>query len=108
MPAEMTVSGKSDNVALCYLRDREWSMGCNGSRNMGQCPECYGVHESHLGHPLHLDSSRLGHRKGCPLAAAIESCGGEVLYVGESTLAERYETYTTEQGFLSTRLLPEK
>lgn len=96
------------NNALDYLRAREWSMGCLGGHSMGQCPECYGVHESWLGHPLHLDSSELGHRKECTLAAAIESLGGKVVYVGESTLTERYGTYTTEHGFLSTRLLPKE
>lgn len=103
-----TVSDVSANNVLDYLRTREWSMGCLGGRNMGQCPECCGVHESWLGHPLHLDSSELGHKKGCSLAAAIESCGGVVVYVGESQLTERYEDYIDERGFFSTRLVGEQ
>jgi hypothetical protein len=81
-----------------FLLNKQWSMG------NGQCPECCGVPENWLGHPCHLDSSNLGHKKNCPLAKALEDVGVKPLYVGQSKLKKKYENYITEQGCYSTRL----
>ncbi len=89
---------------LQELKDIEWSMGCNGKVNKGQCPVCCGVNESWLGHPLHLDAKELGHKKDCKFAKRIESNGGECLYEGQSKLTDIYESCTTKEGFWTTRL----
>ncbi len=83
--------------AIKFLRDKEWSMG------NGQCPECCGVPESWIGHPLYLDATRVGHRKGCSLAKALAALGEVPLMVGQSKRADVHETFWTPEGFLSTR-----
>lgn len=83
--------------ALDYLRKKEWSMG------NGQCPECCGVHEGWLGHPLYLTDEGIGHKTECDLAAAIKSAGGEPLMIGQMNTGRKFETYWTASGFLSTR-----
>lgn len=76
--------------AIDYLRSKEWSMGCNGRINKGQCPECCGLHEGHFPSIHALDSSKVGHKPDCALAAAISDLGGEPLYLGESKLDGKY------------------
>ncbi len=51
---------------LDYLKGKEWSMG------NGQCPECYGVPDSWLGHPCHPTKDTLGHESDCVLASSIK------------------------------------
>lgn len=82
-----------------YLRSKEWSMG------NGQCPECYGVPPSWLGHPSYLDSSSIGHKPNCALAAALrETSTDPVVMMGGFHSDRVYECYWTPSGFLSTRL----
>lgn len=76
---------------------KEWSMG------NGQCPKCYGVPESWLGHPLFLESGRLGHKKEYSLAARMNKLGLDPLYIGESILTTCYEHHTSNEGFWGTR-----
>ena len=83
---------------LEWLQAKEWKAG------NGQCPECWGVHEGWLGHPLHLDASRIGHKKDCPLAAGIAELGGSPLYIGEFKSDAVYKI-TTKGGFLATELV---
>ena len=71
----MTATCKTNRV-LQYLLDREWSMGCHGRENAGQCDDCHGVHPSRMGHPLHPEESDCGHAVWCSLAKAIEEAGG--------------------------------
>lgn len=86
------------NDTIQYLKNREWSMG------NGQCPECCGCPESWLGHPCHLDSKSLGHKKDCILAKMMEEHGLSPLYIGDSKLTDEHEGYITEIGTYSTRL----
>lgn len=95
--------GKHSQVALRHLLSKEYTMGCMGSSNRGQCPECDGVHEGWLGHPLYLDSSNLGHEADCPLARSIRELGGDVVFIGESKLTDKYESFVDSRGFLNTR-----
>jgi len=80
-----------------YLQNKEWSMG------NGQCPECCGVSPGWLGHPLHLTPETVGHKKNCPLAAALEESGVVVVREGQYKSPLVYEMYITENGLLSTR-----
>lgn len=82
---------------LTYLQNKEWSMG------NGQCPECYGVSEEWLGHPLYLTSEKLGHQKGCPLAAQLKASGGNPLMQGGCLLKQEFELYLSDNGLLGTR-----
>lgn len=81
-----------------YLLEKQWSMG------NGQCPECYGVPESWLGHPLYLNSSNIGHKKDCKLANMLIENGCKPLFIGKSKLKTEYECYITKNGIFSTRL----
>lgn len=89
---------ESGSPALNYLLQKEWSTG------NGQCPECLGVHEGWHGHPIYLTADKIGHKKGCPLATAIASLGGDALVEGAYKDERVYEIYWTEAGFLSTRV----
>ena len=60
-----------------YLRGQEWGVG------HGQCPQCLGVSESWLGHPLYRQADTLGHRAGCTLAAALTEAGETPLMKGK-------------------------
>ena len=80
-----------------YLRKREWSMG------NGQCPECCGVSPDWLGHPLHLDSSTIGHKPACPLAASLASLGAHPLMLGDFASDAVFECFMTDDRILSTR-----
>lgn len=68
--------------ALRYLKRKEWSMG------NGQCPDCYGVSTEWLGHPLHMTPDSIGHKQGCPLAAAIAELGVAPVMIGSFVPAE--------------------
>ncbi|MDY6862956.1 MAG: hypothetical protein SV062_08205 [Thermodesulfobacteriota bacterium] len=84
-------------TALKYLKKQEWSMG------NGQCPECYGVSPKWLGHPLHLDSSTIGHKPGCQMAESLSSLGATPVMIGEFVSNKVYECYITNSGIFSTR-----
>lgn len=88
--------------ALKFLLAKEWSMG------NGQCPECCGVPEDWIGHPCHLDSTKIGHEPDCELAAAIKDAGGAPLMMGESKRADTYRIATSPQGFLVTEPVTQK
>jgi len=64
----------------------------------GQCPDCYGVPESWLGHPLYLNGAGIGHEPKCALAAAIADAGGKPLYIGEFKPKVEYETCLVPMG----------
>ena len=69
--------------SIKYLRDLEWSMGCGGDENKGQCPECCGVSyawrfESGCGH-----GTVYGHKYDCKLALALMYDGEDVLFETE-------------------------
>lgn len=81
-----------------YFKDIEWSAG------NGQCPICFGVPESWLGHPIHLTSKNLGHKKDCRLAKAMKESGLHTIFIGESLLTEEYECFIDENGFFGTRI----
>ena len=66
--------------ALSYLESLEYSVG------NGQCPECWGVPPSWHGHPCHPNPKSIGHAAKCPLAKAIISAGGRVIF--ENSLSE--------------------
>ena len=56
----------------------EWSMGCGGSRNEGQCPICHAVS------PIWLLNRggwgrKFGHRESCGLAKALKEDNIEVV-----------------------------
>lgn len=80
-----------------FLKDKEWSLG------NGQCPECYGVPESWLGHPLYLNSKGIGHKDNCTIAKAMKDVGLKPLYIGKSKIKKEYETYINDIGIYSTR-----
>jgi hypothetical protein len=86
------------NSATKYLLAREWSMG------NGQCPDCCGVPPSWHGHPLYLKTEKIGHQKGCKLAAALTSAGESPLMQGEFVSDVEYEDHITDDGFFTTRL----
>lgn len=65
--------------AVQYLRRREWSMGCGGDENKGQCPECCGVSEAWLTCGLGWGGG-WGHKPHCSLASALISLGEKVDY----------------------------
>jgi hypothetical protein len=79
------------------LKDKEWSMG------NGQCPECYGVPEDWIGHPLYLNSKNIGHKADCILAKSMQDVGLKPLYIGKSKIKKEYETYIDDMGIYSTR-----
>lgn len=58
----------------------EWSMGCGGDQNAGQCPVCDGVslawREAFGGW-----GNEVGHERDCELAKALEAEGEKVLWV---------------------------
>jgi hypothetical protein len=89
---------KKPTKAIKYLKKKEWSMG------NGQCPECCGVPPDWLGHPLYLDSSKIGHKPGCKLASALNSVGEHPVMIGEFVSDKVYECYVDNSGFLSTRI----
>lgn len=60
---------EANKSARKFLSDREWSMG------NGQCPDCFGVHMGWLGHPVHPDSSSIGHKSHCKRASAMLDLG---------------------------------
>ena len=92
------------NQALEFLLKKEWSMGCAGPNNdQGQCPECCGVAPCWLGHPLHLTAATVGHKKNCPLAAAIKAAGGKPVMLGEFKSKLEFENCITDAGFFTTR-----
>lgn len=64
------------STALSYLQRKEWSMG------NGQCPDCYGVSTEWLGHPLYMTADSIGHKQGCPMAAAIAELGVAPVMIG--------------------------
>jgi hypothetical protein len=84
--------------ALEFLKKEEWSMGS------GQCPKCCGSNESWLGHPLHLDSKKIGHKSDCELALAIKETGGNTLFIGDFKSDLVYENFIDDQGCYGTRL----
>lgn len=93
---------------LKYLKGKEWSMGCGGRDNTGQCPDCCGSHESSLGHPCHLTADTLGHKKGCELAEMLEEFGVKPLYLGESKLTDKYYNIISDKGFMMTSIVGTK
>jgi hypothetical protein len=62
-----------------YLRQREWSMGCGGPENQGQCPDCCALSEAWLTRPGGWGDG-WGHKTECSLAAALVSMGQSVDY----------------------------
>lgn len=66
--------------AVSFLKSIQWSSGCGGERNKGQCSFCWGVSKEWLGdgHPCVKD---YGHKPGCDLAEALESLGIRVDYI---------------------------
>jgi hypothetical protein len=85
---------------LKYLREKEYSMG------NGQCPECCGVPPSWHGHPCHPTPQSIGHKRNCPLAAAIMEQGGSVLFQGKLTelpLGERYKPGTAYYKYINSK-----
>lgn len=84
--------------AVEYLKKQEWSMG------NGQCPECCGVSSKWLGHPLHLDSSTIGHKSSCGMAASLASLNVSPIMLGDFASDIVFECYITDIGILSTRL----
>lgn len=84
--------------SIDYLRKIEWSMG------NGQCPECYGVSEKWLGHPMYLTGKRIGHKLNCPLANALVELGEEVVIIGSFKSDLEYESYISDDGLFGTRL----
>lgn len=90
----------ASNIAPIILRrllDKEWSLG------NGQCPECHGVPEDWLGHPLHLTADTIGHEKDCLMAATLVGLGKHPLMKGNFSGPE-HETHVTPDGFLTTRV----
>ncbi|MBW2178752.1 MAG: hypothetical protein JRG81_00020 [Deltaproteobacteria bacterium] len=76
------------SVELKYLQSLEFSMG------NGQCPECNGASKSWHGHPCYPGPETIGHEADCPLAAAIQSSGGAVVFKGQLEalpLGDRYK-----------------
>jgi hypothetical protein len=96
--------GGDEMETIDYLRRREWSMGCGGSENNGQCPECCGVHEGWHGHPCHTTSDTIGHKKSCKLANALKDLGEDVVFLGDYKSDIVYETYWDENGLLGMRI----
>ena len=70
----------------------------------GQCPECYGVPKSWHGHPDYLKARTIGHEINCKLAESLRGLGDEPLMKGDIAGPD-YETYWTQEGFLSTRII---
>ncbi len=62
MPTDSEILQK----ARAWLKRKEWSMG------NGQCPECFGVPPSWLGHPCYLTPDTIGHKFNCALAAVLK------------------------------------
>jgi len=85
------------SAALAYFKGKEWSMG------NGQCPECCGVHEGWLGHPLYLTDRNIGHTADCKLAASLKELGAEPVMIGSLNTGRTFERYRTPGGFLATR-----
>ena len=65
-----------------YLRNKEWSMGCGGSQNRGQCPDCCGKSLMWI-EDFGGWGTYFGHEPGCPLASALESEGETVVWLQE-------------------------
>ncbi len=65
-----------------YLKATEWSMGCGGNRNQGQCPECCGVSRAWAdsANPgfvkqfgrKRVEDKDVGHKPDCKLGTAIK------------------------------------
>ena len=89
---------------LAYLQGKEWSMGCGGKENRGQCPECYGSGVNAHGHPCYLTADTIGHEVGCELAVSIRNLGGNVIFKGEYESDVVWESFVTEGGLYSTRV----
>lgn len=90
-----------------WLISKEWSMGCGGSSNTGQCPECNGVHEGWHGHPNHMTSDSIGHKRNCGLAISLRDLGEDVLFIGDYKSKDVYEVYMDDKGFYGTRIMSE-
>lgn len=66
-----------DDNTKKYIRENyEWSMGCGGQVNEGQCPICCGCSEKHA-----LKSAGyIGHNRNCNLAKALDMDGEIVIW----------------------------
>lgn len=63
--------------AVEFLRGKEWTMG------NGQCHSCTGMKPGlWYPHPCCTSPDQEGHKVGCTLAAALESLGEKVVYIG--------------------------
>ncbi len=67
-----------DNVAKWIKEKYEWSMGCDGHKNQGQCPICDGVSLAWMQSGGWGD--RYGHARHCKLAKALAADGCEVVW----------------------------
>lgn len=59
--------------AVAFLRSIEWSMGCGGDKNQGQCDYCGGCSNDWGNH-----LPDWGHKTDCPLALALKNEGEKV------------------------------
>lgn len=85
-------------LSLKYLKNKEWSMG------NGQCPECHGVSQEWLGHPLHLNSKNIGHKSDCLLANSLKELGDSPIFIGDYISKDEYENWIDDNGFYGTRI----
>lgn len=63
-----------------WIREKyEWSMGCGGQYNQGQCPVCCGVSLAWRANSGGW-GDRVGHKRHCKLAKALKADGCDVLW----------------------------
>lgn len=70
------------NDVVKYLKSIEWSMGCGGDRNEGQCPECCGPSKEWVEGAnknwmkqfgcKRVGDEKIGHTPECPLGNALK------------------------------------
>ena len=73
---------KLPTTARWIQENFEWSMGCGGEKQKGQCPVCCGAsfawRDNHGGW-----GNEFGHKKNCSLAIALLIDGADVVWEQE-------------------------
>ena len=62
-----------------YLRAHEWSMGCGGRINEGQCPDCCGLSFAWV-RDQPVWQGPAGHTHRCPLARILAGLGASIVW----------------------------